>query len=201
MAKKPLLVEQLIFFHWFSSLRLSRWESSLGGKKKPHKIHKDPKGKPEKTKLMKEEMRQGVYLQQNPKRYWSIAHTSGRQTQISCHNSSDAEGHAGSSSIKYNLHPEQPDEIWETELWIPTRDTCSWFIFLISYSPTNCAISSWRWVGNNWTAKLWFTQPIKESWDGPLDKSFSFLWSSWARTTFSSDNMAKITMTQLTLRI
>lgn len=37
MAKKPLLVEQLIFFHWFSSLRLSRWESSLGGKKNPTK--------------------------------------------------------------------------------------------------------------------------------------------------------------------
>lgn len=37
-------------------------------------------------------------------------------TQISCHNSSDAEGHTGVSSIKYNLHPEQSDEIWEIEL-------------------------------------------------------------------------------------
>lgn len=73
-------------------------------------------------------------------------------TQISCHNSSDAEGHAGLSSIKYNLHPEQSDEIWETELWSPTGDTCSWFIFLISYSLTNCAISSWRWAGNNFNS-------------------------------------------------
>lgn len=164
MAKEPLLGEQLIFFHWFSSLRIFRWEPSLGVGGEKHKTHKDAKGKPENTKLMKAEMRETLYLW---KRYWSIAHTSSRQIQISCHNSSDAEGHAGSSSIKYNLHPEQPDEICKTELWIPTGDTCSWFIFLISYSPTNCAISSWRWIGNNWTTKLWFTQPIKESWDGP----------------------------------
>lgn len=170
--------------------------TKFGGRKKPHKIHKDAKGKPEKTKLMKAEMRESLYLW---KRYWSIAHTNGRQTQISCHSSSDAEGQGGSSSIKYNLHPEQPDEICETKLWIPPRDSSSWFIFLVSYSPTNCAISSWRWVGNNWTAKLWFTQPIKESWDGPLDKS-SFTQSSWTRTTFGSDIMAKITMTQLILR-
>lgn len=147
---------------------------------------------------MKAETRESLYLW---KRYWSIAHTSGRQTQMSCHNSTDAEGHAGSSSIKYNLHPEQPDEICKAELWIPTGDTYSWFIFLISYSPTNCAISFWRWVGNNWRAKLWFTQPIKESWDRPLDKSYSFIQSSWARTTSSSDNMAKTMMAQLTARI
>lgn len=37
MAKKPLLGEQLIFFHWFSSLRTSMWEPSLGGEKNPTK--------------------------------------------------------------------------------------------------------------------------------------------------------------------
>lgn len=109
-------------------------------------MNRDAKGKPEKTDL-EAEMIEFVFMKDIDQFDTPLT-----DTQISCHNSNDAEGHTDLCSIKHNLHPEQSDEIWETELWSPTGDSYSWFIFLISHSLTNCTISSWRWAENNFSS-------------------------------------------------
>lgn len=195
MAKKPLLGEQLIFFHWFSSLRTSMWEPSLGGEKNPTKYTRMQRASQKRQSWWRQRWgRVFIYEKDIDQLHTPMADRL-KLAVIAPVMQRDREAQAP-LSITYI----QSSQMRFVKLnWIPARDSSSWFIFLVSYSPTNCAISSWRWVGNNWTAKLWFTQPIKESWDGPLDKS-SFTQSSWTRTTFGSDIMAKITMTQLILR-
>lgn len=195
MAKKPLLGEQLIFFHWFSSLRTSMWEPSLGGEKKPTKYTRMQRASQKRQSWWRQRWgRVFIYEKDIDQLHTPMADRL-KLAVIAPVMQRDREAQAPLSKTYI-----QSSQMRFVKLnWIPARDSSSWFIFLVSYSPTNCAISSWRWVGNNWTAKLWFTQPIKESWDGPLDKS-SFTQSSWTRTTFGSDIMAKITMTQLILR-
>lgn len=69
------------------------------------KTTRDAKGKPEKTDL-EAEMIEFVFMKDIDQFDTPLT-----DTQISCHNSNDAEGHTDSCSIKHNLHPEQSDEI------------------------------------------------------------------------------------------